>query len=289
MTEPEPDIAQAPTRSGSLDPPRAEGPGPGTLATVLATVGANSFLVFGSLVLGGAVVLLSWLPHRDRRFAFLARLWSRGLFWMGGVRIEVSFREELAGGGRRIYMPNHQSLYDIPVLFASLPEGVRFMAKNSLFRIPVFGWALRAGGFVSIDRKDRSQAGDAFAQALRGLKSGVSLVVFPEETRSRDGRILPFQRGGFLLAIKGDLVLVPVGIQGTGTVRPKGSWKVRPGRVKVTVGRPVQASQFGLRRKNELMKGIRDEVAHLAGATLVPADSSPTSSDTVQGPETISP
>ena len=127
-------------------------------------------------------------------------------------------------------MANHQSLFDIPALLASLPGETKFLAKSSLFRIPIFGWALSAGGFVPIDRSDRSTARESFAAAIAALARGVSVLIFPEEARSLDGRVLPFQRGGFLLALKSGLPIVPVGIEGAFEVQPRRSFLIRPGR-----------------------------------------------------------
>jgi 1-acyl-sn-glycerol-3-phosphate acyltransferase len=161
-------------------------------------------------------------------------------------------------------MSNHESLYDIPALITALPGQTRFLAKRALFRIPLFGWALKVGGFVSIDRSDRSRAGESFAEAMRELEGGASVVVFPEGTRNTDGRLLPFQRGGFLLALKSGLPIVPVGIHGSRRVRfPKGWW-IQPGRVTVSCGRPLATSDYGVRDKARLMEDVRRRVVALA-------------------------
>ncbi len=234
------------------------------LAGFAATIGGNLFLVAGTLLLGSLAVLLGWLPPRGRWVYAMARLWSRGLIWSSGVRLSSSFEEALVADRAYVYMSNHQSLYDIPALIAALPGQTRFLAKRSLFRIPVFGWALRAGGFISIDRRDRSRAGESFGDAIRELAAGASAVVFPEGTRS-DGELLPFQRGGFLLALKSGLPIVPVGIRGSREVRARSGYRIRPGHIEVRCGRPLAVDGYGVREKQRLIADVRQQVARLAG------------------------
>lgn len=235
------------------------------LATFVATLTGNLYLVFGSLVIGLATGLLGLLLPGGKVFRILARAWGRGALWSAGIRSSAVFDEELSGGGRYVLMPNHQSLYDIPLLLATLPGETRFLAKSSLFRIPVFSWALRTGGFIPVERGNRSQAREAFRAAIEGLGEGVSILVFPEETRTSDGGLQPFKRGGFLLALRSGLPVVPVGIRGNYGVRPKGSWAIRPGRVEVHYGRPVASGGYGLRDMDRFIDGVRREVARLAG------------------------
>jgi 1-acyl-sn-glycerol-3-phosphate acyltransferase len=247
------------------------------MASLLATLTGNLYLVAGTAVLATLALATGWLPPRGNVIFFWARVWSRCLLWSSGVRVEVEAgpfaagRAELPDGGHYIFMANHQSLFDIPVLLSTLPGQTRFLAKQSLFRIPLFGWAIRAGGFIPVDREDRSRARDVFRAAAARLRAGTSVLLFPEETRSRDGRLLPFQRGGFLLAIKSGLPIVPVGIAGTLGVQRKGSLRIRPARVRVRYGQPLAVGGYDLRRKDELIASVRREVAALAGAAEAPA------------------
>ena len=219
----------------------------------------------GSLVYGAGTGLLGLFLPRDEVFHRMGRGWGSTCLWAGGIRFSARFEEDLSGVGRCIFMPNHQSLYDIPLLLATLPSATRFLAKKSLFRIPVFSWALRTGGFIPVERGATRQAREAFQQALAGLGEGVSILIFPEETRTTDGRLLPFKRGGFLMALRSGLPIVPVGIRGNFAVRPKGSWTIRPGRVEVHYGRPVRSDAYGVRNMGDFIDTIRDEVARLAG------------------------
>jgi 1-acyl-sn-glycerol-3-phosphate acyltransferase len=237
-------------------------------AAALATVTGNLYLLLGSLLFGLLTVATGWLSPRGNQMFRFGRLWGRGLLAASGARLAVEFEAPLDRRGRYVFMPNHQSMYDIPAMFAALPVQTRFMAKRSLFRIPVFGWAMKVGGFIPIDRADRSRAREAFGAAVDRLREGASILIFPEETRSWDGRLLPFQRGGFLLALKSGLQIVPVGIRGTGQVQRRRSLVIHPGPVKVVFGKPVPVAEFGLRGKRELVAAVRGRVAELAGVRL---------------------
>ena len=235
------------------------------LGVVAATLFGSLYLFFASLIVGLVCSILGWIPPRGNLMFWGARIWSYGVMLTCGIRTKATY-EGLEPGGKYVFMANHQSLFDIPVLIATLPGQVRFMAKASLFKIPFFGWGLKAGGFIPIDRRDRSRAKEAFAAAVARLEAGCSVLVFPEETRSKDGRLLPFQRGGFLLALKSGLPIVPIGIRGTREVQSAESFVIRPGRVEVRYGPPVPVAGVELRGKNALVDDVRQRVADLSGA-----------------------
>lgn len=239
----------------------------GRAAVAAATVCGNLYLVVGSLVFAVLSLVVATIPPRGHWVFWCARWWARGVLLTSGVRLAVS-REAAADGGPVVYMANHQSLYDIPALLASVPGQTRMLAKRSLFRIPIFGWAMKAGGFIAIDREDRSKARDSFAQAVKRLQRGISAVVFPEGTRSATGRLGSFQRGGFLLALKAGLPIVPVGIEESRSIRPKGGWAVRPRTLPVRYGSPIDPAAFGLRDKRALAAAVRAEIARLAGCGI---------------------
>lgn len=238
---------------------------PGAVKVFLATLGGNLYIVVGSVIFGSLAILGSWLPSKGRWVFLMARLWSRGLLASSGLRLEVSQDGSFDEARSYLFMSNHQSLYDIPALLASLPLPAFFLAKKSLFRIPIFGWALAAGGFISIDRHDRSNAKEAFARAVKNLQQGQSTVIFPEGTRSLDGRLLPFERGGFLMALKSDAAIAPVGIRGTLEVRRRDSWKVTPGTIRIHYGPPVETGDYSIRTRNDLAAVVRSNILQLAG------------------------
>jgi 1-acyl-sn-glycerol-3-phosphate acyltransferase len=235
---------------------------------IFATFTGNLFLVLGSLLLGSLTILGSWVPPRGPWVFAMARLWSLLLLRASLVRVEVHREGDLDPGASYVFLANHQSLFDIPVLLATVPNQVRMMAKKSLFRVPVFGWALSAGGFIPIDRGDRSTARQSFASAIARIRGGISILLFPEGTRSLSDTLLPFERGGFLLAMKSGLPIVPVGVRGTRAVQRKGVWTIRPGTVVVSYGTPIDCAAYGVRRKRELIAEVRRRVAELAALAL---------------------
>jgi 1-acyl-sn-glycerol-3-phosphate acyltransferase len=239
------------------------------MRSLLATILTNLFLVVGSFVFGLSAIVGAVVPPRGLWSFRSARAWGWGLLWCAGVRLEVVREAPLPVDGRYVFVSNHQSLFDIPVLLVSVPGSTRFLAKRSLFRIPVFGWALRASGFVPVDRQDRSRAKEAMDGALHQLELGRSILLFPEETRSQDGRIREFQRGGFLIALKAKCSLVPVGLYGTRHIQRKGSFLVRPGAVRVRYGSPIDPTVGGVRARRELLENVRSEVVRLSGETAV--------------------
>jgi 1-acyl-sn-glycerol-3-phosphate acyltransferase len=233
--------------------------------TALATFTGNLFLVIGSAILSVVTIAVSWIPPRGSWSFAVMRIWSSSLLAASLIRVEVRYDSALEPGRSYVFLANHQSLFDIPVLIASSPGQVRMMAKRSLFLIPLFGWGLKAGGFIPVDRADRSTARQSFASAAAHLREGTSMLLFPEGTRSLTDTLLPFQRGGFLLALKSGLPIVPVGIRGTRPIQRKGSWVIRPGQVVISYGAPIDAASYGLKRKHELTGEVRGRIAGLAG------------------------
>jgi 1-acyl-sn-glycerol-3-phosphate acyltransferase len=233
--------------------------------TALATACGNLFLLLGSAILAAVTLAVAWIPPRGRWSFGVMRIWSSSLLASGLVRVEPVYSPELEPGRSYVFLANHQSLFDIPVVIATSPGQLRMVAKAGLFKIPLFGWALRAGGFVPVDRADRSSAGKTFSSASARLREGTSMLLFPEGTRSLDDTLLPFQRGGFLLALKSGLPIVPVGIRGTRAIQRRGSFVIHPGRVTITYGAPIDPASYGLKRKAELTDEVRCRIAGPAG------------------------
>ncbi len=240
---------------------------------VVLTLVSNIYWIVGSFLLGcvaaisGAVRPKSSIPYR------CARWWGGSIVRAGAVRIRKEGGEQLDPTGRYVFFANHQSLYDVPVLLATLPVDARFLAKKSLFRLPIFGFAMRKAGFVPVDRGAGAGAAKAaFRAASEQLGQGRSVLVFPEETRSAEGTVLPFKSGGLLIALRAGVRIVPVGIEGTRELRPKGSLLVKPGTVTVRYGEPFDPSSTGVRGKRAGLDFLRGEVARLAKAQLSDAE-----------------
>lgn len=169
-----------------------------------------------------------------------ARIWGRGGLFLARVRMTVHGREHVPAGIPVIYMGNHQSNFDILALYAALPGQFRWLAKEELFRIPFFGYAMRRAGYISIDRSHPRQAVRSISAAADRIRQGTSVVVFPEGTRSYDGALLPFKRGGFQLAAKAGVPIVPVIIQGSLAINPRNRLELYPGSITIRYGEPVQ-------------------------------------------------
>jgi len=225
------------------------------------------FVVGSTALLGALGILLCLLAPGGSALMPVARFWSRLVLKTYHVRSSVVRHPEFSPGRPCVYVANHQSQFDIPALVVAMPADFRMVAKRELLFIPIFGWALWLAGFIFIDRTDRDRAVRRLERALQVLRRGTSVVVFAEGTRSPDGRLLPFKKGGFVLAIKAGVPIVPVSIRGGRGVLPKGSLRVRPGTIDVIFGVPVPTSTYSLETKEALIRTVRDRIA--AGLGLV--------------------
>ncbi|MGH9414425.1 MAG: lysophospholipid acyltransferase family protein, partial [Terriglobales bacterium] len=168
-----------------------------------------------------------------------ARLGLRLLFKLAGVRIEVQGRESLPPGAV-IYMANHQSNLDPPLLVAALPGNIAFLAKKQLFSVPILGTLLKVGGLIPVERAgDREAARATVSRAAADVRAGRPFMIFPEGTRSRDGSLLPFKKGPFYLAEQAQVPVVAVRLDGSRQLMPKGSARIRPGVVTLRIAPPV--------------------------------------------------
>lgn len=190
---------------------------------------------------------------------WVQRMWSPVLLWAGGARLEVSGLENVDFSRPHVFVSNHQSSVDIPTLFAALPVKFRFAAKKALQYVPFLGWYLLLARFPLIDRARHTNAMTSLNKAGEQIRGGISIVMFPEGTRSDDARVMPFKKGPFSLAMKAGVPLVPITIEGSGQLMPKNSWSITPGPIRVQVGKPIDPIQFGEDRE-ALIKAVRDVI-----------------------------
>jgi 1-acyl-sn-glycerol-3-phosphate acyltransferase len=186
----------------------------------------------------------------------VGRLWARSILFLTRVKVSVKGLEHIDPRVPYLYMANHQSMFDILSLLAYLPVQFRWLAKKELFHIPVFGYSMARAGYISIDRSDRRSAHKSLLEAARKIAGGVSVVIFPEGSRSTDGRIRPFKAGGFHLAIRSGRPIVPVVISGAREVMPKGRLRIRPGHIRVSVNPPIDTTSYKDKAKKELMERV---------------------------------
>jgi 1-acyl-sn-glycerol-3-phosphate acyltransferase len=189
-----------------------------------------------------------------------ARLWAKVGLRLAGVRLTVTGHAHLPESAA-VYMPNHQGNFDILALFAGLPVQFRWLAKEELFRIPLFGFAMRRTGYIPVDRSDHKKAIRSMAEAARRIRAGTSVIVFPEGTRSLDGQLLPFKKGGFVLAIDAAAPIVPVAIHGSHDVMPKHSRWIRGGRIRVSIFPAVATADTTPAGRDALMAAVRRPIA----------------------------
>jgi 1-acyl-sn-glycerol-3-phosphate acyltransferase len=191
-----------------------------------------------TIVLGAASIVSSLFDSRGYFAHHCARAWSWLILKTTGVRVTVEGLERITPGTTYVFVSNHQSIYDTPVVFASLPYQLRIIAKESLARFPVLGWHLKRGGHLFVDRDHPDRAG--ILKRWRALVSeGLSLIIYAEGGRSMDGRVGRFRAGSFLLAIEAGLPVVPLAIIGTRKVMPKGRLRTEPADVKLIVHDPI--------------------------------------------------
>lgn len=191
----------------------------------------------------------------------LARNWARMLVAAAGIDLRVEGVERIDPAKRYIIVANHYSYLDIPCLLAGIPQPIRFMAKASLFKIPVFGWALARSGFIPIDRQNRRTAVKSFDLAADRIRKGNTIVIFPEEGRTRTREMRPFQRGAFLLAIKSQKTIMPIAIDSTFDIWPVGAfWNLKAGPVTLRVGTPIETAKLTVREKDRILNESREQV-----------------------------
>lgn len=215
------------------------------------------------LVVGPPALLLAWITGSAKLLFRLSVPPARFALWAAGVRIRVSGTDRLEPSRNYLFMPNHTSNVDPPVVVTALRRDVRMMAKASLFRIPVFGQVMLLAGFVPIRREDRHAAVEAVEQAAERLRAGLDFVVFPEGTRSRDGKLLPLKKGPFFLAEEGGVAVVPVRVEGAREVMPKGGKVIYPGEVSVEICAPIEITDV-----EEENDDVRDALRRRVGAAL---------------------
>jgi 1-acyl-sn-glycerol-3-phosphate acyltransferase len=226
----------------------------------------TAFSLSFTLAMSEAAVASSLIDRSGETTRKLARFWGTRLCRTCGVDVLVRGGEKVVWNEPIIVMANHQSYLDIPVLYAALPEPFGMLAKQELFRLPIFSAAMRGMRCIPIDRDNVRQSLASLRQAALQIRSGNSIVVFPEGTRSADGELQELKTGPFYLAEMARVPVVPVGIRGTARALAKDSLFVRPARVEVSIGDPIAPSRRGQTGREELRTAVRAVLAQLCGA-----------------------
>ncbi|HEV2494110.1 MAG TPA: lysophospholipid acyltransferase family protein [Terriglobia bacterium] len=225
------------------------------IRTLLAAGVALAFIFF----LGIPLLIYAVLSGDTDPLYWAGLAGSRAALWTAGVRIEVHGREKIPAGRAVVFMPNHQSNIDPPAVVVMLPP-VLVLGKQEFFRVPVLGRAMRRRGFVPIERTDRERAIEAVEQAVQSLKAGRSFLVFPEGTRSPDGRLQPFKKGAFIMALKAGAPIVPISISGASRVMCKGEFAIHPGQVRITIHDPIATEGCTPDDRERVMELVRQAI-----------------------------
>ena len=241
---------------------------------MLRTVWLAIAALFVTIPLSTATIFVAVFRSTSPAIDWIVRTWGTLLVKAAGIDLRTEGLEHIDPAKRYILVANHYSYLDIPCIVAAVPQPIRFMAKVSLFKIPIFGWALARAGFIPIDRQNRRTAVKSFDMAADRIRKGNTIVVFPEEGRSKVREMRPFQRGAFLLALKSEKTIVPIAIDSTFDVFPVGAKRVKPGRVTVRVGTPIETAGRSLRDKGVLLEQARTQVETMLFGAPITAPSS---------------
>ena len=223
----------------------------------LLTIGRIVIIVATNIIFS-IIALLSLLVEKDGRTYFWAgSSWSKLSLKICRVEVRVRGMENISSDGAYIFVTNHASMFDIPAIMSVLPR-VRILFKKELSYVPIWGWALKWGHHIMVDRAKGSEAMKSLDRAAAAIKTGGSVILFAEGTRSRDGKLQPFKRGAFTLAAKSGVPIVPIAINGSFKILPKSSLDIRPSPIELVMEKPIDTLNITTREEEiALMNRVR--------------------------------
>jgi 1-acyl-sn-glycerol-3-phosphate acyltransferase len=217
-----------------------------------------ALLVLVAIPLSIIALLSTPIDRTGRTFHTMARLWSSLILWMFGIRVHTKGSELLDPSEHYVYVSNHASAFDIPAVVVGIPDDIRFVLKKELTRVPIWGWALKYGHYITIDRGNARDALKSLDEAAERMRNGASVILFGEGTRTRDGKLQSLKRGAFSLAMKAGIPVVPVTINHTFGILPRGSLRVNPADIEIVFEKPIPVNGVGGREGEErLMKQVQ--------------------------------
>lgn len=235
---------------------------PGLIRALLIT---DPLIIVATIILGSINLAVSLFDDGGRKQVAIARFWSKVLIRIAGVKLTIEGLEKIDPNGSYVFVSNHVSYMDTPVVLGHIPVQFRFLAKKGLFKVPFLGYHLKRAGHLAVPRENPREALKTMAEAGKIIRErGISLLIFPEGGRSLDG-LKPFKEGAAYIAINAGVPVVPVGLEGTLQVLPMHSLNVRPGKVVMRIGDPISTSHLSAKDRGKLTQEMHDRVAELLG------------------------
>ena len=209
-----------------------------------------------------AAILVIPFDRKGHAYHGVGRCWSKGLVIICGIDLVVRGKESIPSDAHYIYVSNHASLLDIPVLTAGIPDQIRIVYKKELEKIPLLGWGLKWGSYIGINRGNSVEARKSLDEAIEKIRKGASVLLYAEGTRTVDGRLQPFKRGAFNLAVEAGVPVVPVTLNGTYRLLPKRSLAIHPGHAEIILGEPIRPEEDrGKDAEIRLMNKVHEIIA----------------------------
>ncbi|NOX89975.1 MAG: 1-acyl-sn-glycerol-3-phosphate acyltransferase [Calditrichaeota bacterium] len=227
---------------------------------MLRTIWAYIFAGFQTIVCSLASIAVGIFNPFSETVNRVIRFWAKSILKVAGVKVKVYGKEKLNPDQPYIFIANHQGTFDILAGVVSIPGTMRFIAKKELFRVPIFAQGMRAVGMIPIDRGNSKEARKTINEAVETLQKGVSVLIFPEGTRSETGEIKPFKKGGFILALKSGLPIVPMVFSGSLQIMKKKSKRLNRGTIHVYFLDPVDTTKYSFETRNELIANVREQI-----------------------------
>ncbi|HAP37147.1 MAG TPA: 1-acyl-sn-glycerol-3-phosphate acyltransferase [Bacteroidetes bacterium] len=221
-------------------------------------------IVISITVVPFSIIAICSLPfdRSGKIYFWSGRTWTTLSLILCRITLSVKGMDYVDRYGNYILVSNHASMFDIPVLMSTFPH-IRIMFKKELSYVPFWGWALRWGHHIMVDRKKGSDAMKSLDRAAKAIGEGGQVLLFAEGTRTRDGKMLPFKRGAFSLAAKSGIPIVPIAINGSYSILPKGSFDIRPSQIEIVINPPIETKNISTREQEiQLMKTVREVIAH---------------------------
>jgi 1-acyl-sn-glycerol-3-phosphate acyltransferase len=235
-----------------------------SLSYIRSLLITDPIIILATIVMGSISLLTSLFDSAGRAQHQISRIWSRMLLAVSGVKMRIEGLEKIDPGATYVFVANHRSFMDIPVLLAHLPLQFRFLAKKGLFLIPFLGTHLRRAGHLPVVKDNPRASLKSMSDAVRLLRErGMSVMLFPEGGRSKDGELQQFIEGAAYIAVKSGLPVIPIAMTGTREVLPMGSLQIMSGIVELRIGDPIPTANLTLKDRATLTRTMHDRVAGL--------------------------